>query len=74
MSAAYVVFGQWALAGLGTAIDMNARLAADPEFAQVNRFGTDFFDLAAGPAFAIQCAFLLVFVASTALLLRRRVA
>jgi ABC-type multidrug transport system ATPase subunit len=68
-----LVFGQWALAGVGTAIDMNARLAADPEFAQVNRFGTDFFDLAAGPAFAIQGAFLLVFVTGTAVLLRRRI-
>jgi ABC-type multidrug transport system ATPase subunit/pSer/pThr/pTyr-binding forkhead associated (FHA) protein len=69
-----LVFGQWALAGLGTAIDMNARLAADPEFAQVNRFGTDFFNLPAGQAFAILGAFLLVFVSSTALLLRRRLA
>ena len=70
---AYLVFGQWALAGLGTAVDMNARLAADPEFAEVNRFGTDFFDLAAGQAFGIQLAFLLVFVTGAAVLLRRRI-
>ena len=43
-----VVFAQWSLAGLGSAIDMNARLAADPEFAQVNRFGTHFFDIYIG--------------------------
>ena len=70
-SLADVVFAQWSLAGLGTAIDMNSRLASDPEFAQVNRFGTDFFDLAAGPAFGVQAVFAVVFVAATALLLRR---
>ena len=68
-----VVFAQWALAGIGTAIDMNQRLAADPEFAQVNRFGTDFFDLGAAPAFAIQLGFLAVFVGAATLLLRRRI-
>ncbi|HYU59321.1 MAG TPA: FHA domain-containing protein [Solirubrobacterales bacterium] len=65
------VFAQWSLAGIGTAVDMNARLASDPEFAQVNRFGSDFFDLAAGAAFAVQAAFAILFLAATALLLRR---
>jgi ABC-type multidrug transport system ATPase subunit len=65
------IFAQWSLAGVGTAVDMNARLAADPEFAQVNRFGTDFFDLAAGPAFAIQVGFAVLFLVATALILRR---
>ena len=65
------IFAQWALAGIGAAVDMNSRLAADPEFAQVNRFGEDFFDLAAGPAFAIQAGFAVLFLAATAALLRR---
>jgi hypothetical protein len=67
-----VIFGQWALAGIGTALDMNARLASDPEFARVNRFGTDFFDLGAGSAFAVQGAFAALFLLGMALLLRRR--
>ena len=62
-----MIFGQWSLAGIGTAIDMNGRLAEDPEFAKVNRFGEDFFDLAAGPALAAQAIFLVVFVGATAL-------
>jgi len=69
---AEVIFGQWSLAGLGTAVDMNARLAENAEFAKVNRFGTDFFDVSAGTAFAAQGIFLVGFVAATTLLLRRR--
>src|SRR4051812_39891942 len=65
------IFAQWALAGIGTAVDMNSRLAGDPEFANVNRFGDHFFDLAAGPAFAIQAGFAVLFLAATAVLLRR---
>ena len=68
---AEAIFAQWSLAGIGTAVDMNARLAADPEFAQVNRFGSDFFDLAAGPGFAIQAGFAILFIAATVTLLRR---
>ena len=67
-----VIFTQWALAGLGTVIDMNERFAGDPEFARVNRFGTEFFDLAAGAAIAIEAAFLVVFAGAAALLLRRQ--
>ena len=67
-----VIFGQWSLAGIGTAIDMNGRLAEDPEFAKVNRFGTEFFDLSAGAALGAQAIFLVVFVGATAFLLHRR--
>ncbi len=67
-----LTFGRWALAALGTAVDMNARFAADPEFAKINRFGTDFFDLSAGEGFVILGAFLIAFLAGTALLLRRQ--
>jgi ABC-type multidrug transport system ATPase subunit/ABC-type multidrug transport system permease subunit len=68
---AEVIFAQWSLAGIGTAVDMNSRLASDPEFANVNRFGDHFFDLAAGPAFAIQLGFAVFFLAATAAVLRR---
>ena len=62
-----VIFGQWSLAGIGTAIDMNARLAEDPEFAQGQpAYGTDFFDLSAGAALGAQAIFLVVFVGVTA--------
>jgi hypothetical protein len=66
------VFSQWALAGLGTAVDMNERFATDPEFARVNRFGSDFFDLAAGGSLAIEIGFLLLFVSGTAVILHRQ--
>ena len=52
---------------------MNSRLASDPEFANVNRFGDGFFDLAAGPAFAIQAGFAVLFLAATAAVLRRSI-
>ncbi|MDX6580963.1 MAG: transport system ATP-binding/permease protein [Solirubrobacterales bacterium] len=68
---AEAIFAQWALAGIGTAVDMSSRLASDPEFANVNRFGDHFFDLAAGPAFAVQGGFAVVFLSATALMLRR---
>jgi ABC transport system ATP-binding/permease protein len=64
------IFTQWALAGLGTAVDMNQRFAGDPEFSQVNRFGSDFFDLGAVGAVAIEAGFLLLFAGGAALLLR----
>jgi len=65
------VFSQWALAGLGTAVDMNARFAGDPEFSRVNRFGSAFFDLAAARTLAIEIGFLLLFTAGAAVILRR---
>jgi ABC-type multidrug transport system ATPase subunit/pSer/pThr/pTyr-binding forkhead associated (FHA) protein len=66
------VFSQWALAGLGTAVGMNERLATDPEFARINRFGSGFFDLASGVSLAIEIGFLLLFVSGTAVILHRQ--
>jgi ABC transport system ATP-binding/permease protein len=66
------VFSQWALAGLGTAVDMNARFASDPEFARVNRFGSGFFDLGFAGTLAIEVAFLLLFTAGAAAILHRQ--
>jgi ABC transport system ATP-binding/permease protein len=66
-----VVFARWGLAGVGAAIDMNERLTATPQLAEINRFGSDFFSLATGSAFAILAGFGILFLAATALLLRR---
>jgi hypothetical protein len=66
------VFSQWALAGLGTAVEMNARFASDPEFARVNRFGLGFFDVGFSATLAIEVGFLLLFTAGAAAILHRR--
>jgi ABC transport system ATP-binding/permease protein len=64
-----LIFARWAFAAVGTAVDMNERLTATPELAA--RFGSDFFDLAAGPAFAILGGFAVLFLAGTTILLHR---
>jgi hypothetical protein len=51
---------------------MNGRIAEDPQFAKADRFGTDFFDVQELTCALVLLAFLLVFFASTALLLRRQ--
>ena len=71
-SIAYAISSQWSLASLGTEVGMNARMAADPEFSRVNRFGEDFFNVALGTAILVQLAFLAVFLTAVFLLLRRR--
>ena len=45
-----LMFVRWAFAGAGQTIDLNARIADDPAFRQVSRFGQDFF--ATSPALA----------------------
>jgi hypothetical protein len=67
-----LAFAQWAFAGAGTAIDMDARIAADPPFARTNGFGPDFFDLGLPVAVAVLVAFLAVLLGGVGLLLRRR--
>ena len=69
----YVMFSQWSFAGLGTAADMNGRIAEDPEFSRVNPFGTHFFDVSFGTALVVLGIFLVVFAASTMMLLARSV-
>ena len=66
------VFSQWSLASAGTAIDMNARMAASPEFARFNRYGTSFFDVPLGQAMVVLAGFGAVFLLALVLLLRRR--
>ena len=66
-----LMFAQWSLAGIGTSIDMNGRIA-ESAFARVNRFGADFFDVRVATSLLVLFAFLVVFVVSTAAVLRRR--
>ncbi len=68
---AYAIASQWSLAALGTEEHMNARLAADPEFSRVNRFGTHFFDVAFSTGVLVQLAFFAVCLGGAALLLLR---
>jgi ABC transport system ATP-binding/permease protein len=61
-----LVFGQWAFAGLGTAVHMNER------FAGRGPYGTDFFDIATGPVAIVLACFAAVMLAVVAVLLERR--
>jgi len=65
------VFAQWSYAGVGTLVDMNARIAADRGFARYSRYGPDFFDVPAPVLVLILCAFVAVFLCAAALLLRQ---
>ncbi len=69
---ANAIFAQWSLAGIGDAVDMNARIAADPAFSAANPYGTSFFDLALGPALLIQLGFAVLFLVGVIALLRRK--
>lgn len=67
-----LIFERWSLAGLGTAVGMNGRMAHDPQFGQVNPFGTRFFDVRLVPSLLIQAAFAAAFLAAVTLILWRR--
>ncbi|WP_320670528.1 ATP-binding cassette domain-containing protein [Patulibacter defluvii] len=68
-----LAFAQWSFAGVGSAIDMNDRIARDPVFARASRYGSDFFALAPGAAVAILVAFGLLFAVAAGVLVDRRV-
>jgi ABC transport system ATP-binding/permease protein len=65
-----VVFARWSFAGAGTAIDLNARIAEQGGRASI--YGTEFFDLAIGPAAVILAFFAAAFLLGAAALLARR--
>jgi ABC-type multidrug transport system ATPase subunit len=67
-----VMFAQWSFAGIGTAVDMNGRIAEDPHTAGSDRFGPDFFDVQEPAAFLILLGFTALFLAGTFALLRTR--
>jgi hypothetical protein len=39
-----LVAAQWGFAGVGNAVGMNARIAADPDFSRVSRYSSNFFN------------------------------
>jgi ABC-type multidrug transport system permease subunit len=67
-----LVVAQWSYAGVGSAIDLNARIAADKAYARVSEFGTAFFDTATGSVLLILVAFVLASFVGIVLLLRRQ--
>ncbi|MEA2472395.1 MAG: transport system ATP-binding/permease protein [Thermoleophilaceae bacterium] len=68
----YLDPSQWALASIGTRLHFNERMAGSPEFAQVNRYGTHFFDVSLLTGAGALVAFFAVFLGLTAVVLRRR--
>jgi hypothetical protein len=68
-----VMFSQWSFAGVGTAADMNGRIAENPAFSRVNPFGTHFFDVPFGTALLVLGVFGVAFAACTIVLLARTV-
>jgi ABC-type multidrug transport system ATPase subunit/ABC-type multidrug transport system permease subunit len=65
------VIARWSYAGFGSAVDLNARIAASPAYAKVSRFGHDYFAIATGRVAAALVVFVIVFFAGVRLLLRR---
>jgi ABC-type multidrug transport system permease subunit len=67
-----VVVTQWSYAGLGTAIHMNGRIAGDPKYAKVSRFGHEYFTLSRGTTYLILIGFVMVGFIGVAWMLNRR--
>lgn len=68
---ASAVFGRWSLAGLGNAIDLNSRIAADPRFAEVSGYGEAFFDVSPRSVSLILLGFLIAFLLTAFIVVRR---
>jgi hypothetical protein len=65
------VVAQWSYSGLGSAIDMNARIAHSPNYSKVSEFGRDYFAIAPGRVYLALGVFLVVEFVGMFLLLRR---
>jgi ABC-type multidrug transport system ATPase subunit/ABC-type multidrug transport system permease subunit len=65
------VIARWSYAGFGSAVDLNARIAASPAYARVSRFGHDYFAIATARVAGALVIFIVVFFAGIRLLLRR---
>jgi ABC transport system ATP-binding/permease protein len=68
---AYLVFARWSFSGLGSAIDMPGRIAADPGFAGTHPYG-DFFEVHLGAAAPVLLGFAALSMLVVAALLRWR--
>jgi ABC-type multidrug transport system permease subunit len=67
-----VIVAQWAYAGVGSAVGLNGRIAADRAYARISQFGTDYFDAATRSIYLVLAVFVVASFAGVALLLRRR--
>jgi ABC-type multidrug transport system permease subunit len=65
------VVAKWAYAGLGSAIDLNARIAHSPAYAKVSTFGDDYFAITTGRVALALCIFVVVSFVGIFFLLRR---
>ncbi|MDP1849488.1 MAG: FHA domain-containing protein [Solirubrobacteraceae bacterium] len=65
------VVAKWAYAGLGSAIDLNARIAASPAYAKVSAFGDDYFAISTGRVALALVVFVVVSFVGIFFLLRR---
>jgi ABC transport system ATP-binding/permease protein len=66
-----IVVAKWSYAGVGSALGLNGRIAADRAYSRISGFGTHFFDAASRSVLLILVAFIVVSFAGTAALLRR---
>ena len=67
-----IIVAQWAYAGIGSAVDLNAKIAGDRAYARISQFGTDYFDATSRSVVLVLVAFVVVSFVAVALLLRRR--
>jgi len=67
-----IVPARWSLAGVGSVIDMNERLADAPRLADFAGYGTSFFELRAGQAAGVLMIFTAVAFAAVAVRALRR--
>ncbi len=68
----YAVFSLWTLAGTGSALDMNGRIAEAPGGGGAAQFGTSFFDVGVGTSALVLAGFLALFLGALTLMLRER--
>ena len=66
------MFERWAFAGVGSALDMNARIAEDDRFSRFSRYGESFFELSPAVCAAILACFAALMFGLAWLLVRRR--
>jgi ABC-type multidrug transport system ATPase subunit/ABC-type multidrug transport system permease subunit len=67
-----IIVAQWAYAGVGSAVGLNGKIAADRAYARISQFGTEYFDAATRSVVLVLVLFVVVSFAVVALLLRRR--
>ncbi|MEA2141815.1 MAG: transport system ATP-binding/permease protein [Solirubrobacteraceae bacterium] len=65
------VVAKWSYAGLGSAIDLNARIAGSPAYAKVSTFGDDYFAITTGRVALALVIFVVVSFVGIFFLLRR---